>query len=60
MLFVTTTLISVSIPFVKHLPYILGLAFFLFFGFLDGLFWGASLKKVPLGAWFPLGLGCLL
>ncbi|GFZ49919.1 hypothetical protein JCM24511_07322 [Saitozyma sp. JCM 24511] len=59
-LFVTTTLISVSIPFVKHLPYILGLAFFLFFGFLDGLFWGASLKKVPLGAWFPLGLGCLL
>ncbi len=59
-LVVTTTLIAISIPFVKHLPYILGLAFFIFFGFLDGLFWGAALKKVPHGAWFPLGLGGLL
>jgi len=25
-----------------------------------GLFWGASLKKVPEGAWFPLGLGVIL
>lgn len=59
-LFVTTTLIAISIPFVKHLPYVLGLAFFIFFGFLDGLFWGAALKKVPHGAWFPLGLGGIL
>lgn len=60
MLFVTTTLISVSIPFVKSLPYFLGIVFLLTFGFFDGLFWGASLKKVPHGAWFPLGLGGLL
>lgn len=59
-LIVTTTLIAVAIPFVKHLPYIFGLTFLLFFGFLDGLFWGASLKKVPHGAWFPLGLGGIL
>ena len=59
-LFVTTTLISLSIPFVKGLPYFLGLVFLLTFGFFDGLFWGASLKKVPHGAWFPLGLGGLL
>ena len=56
-LFTTTTLIAISIPFTKHLPFIFGLAFLLFFGFFDGLFWGASLRKVPLGAWFPLALG---
>ncbi len=57
---VTTSLIALSIPFVKHLSFLFGIAFFLFFGFIDGLFWGASLKKVPLGAWFPLGLGSIL
>ncbi|ORY35332.1 potassium transporter-domain-containing protein [Naematelia encephala] len=59
-LFVTTTLIALSISYVKHLTFLLGIAFLIFFGFLDGLFWGASLKKVPHGAWFPLGLGGLL
>jgi KUP system potassium uptake protein len=39
------------------LPYVFGVAFLLFFGFLDGLFWGAALTKVPLGGWFPLALG---
>lgn len=34
--------------------------FFLVSGFFDGLFWGASLKKVPHGAWFPLSLAVLL
>ncbi|WVQ71165.1 potassium uptake protein [Cryptococcus sp. DSM 104548] len=56
-LFVTTTLIALSIPFTKNLPYVLGAVFLLVFGFFDGLFWGASLKKVPQGAWFPLALG---
>jgi len=74
-MFTTTVLISLQIRYVKQLPYILGIAFFLFFGFLDGkainrtlfrcsnipgLFWGASLKKVPQGAWVPLMIGLIL
>ena len=27
---------------------------------LSGLFWGASLKKIPHGAWVPLMLGIFL
>ncbi|KAG8799422.1 hypothetical protein FRC16_005165 [Serendipita sp. 398] len=56
-MFVTTTLITIQIPYVKHLPWVLAVAWFLFFGFLDGLFWGASLRKVPHGAWVPLLVG---
>lgn len=56
----TTTLLTLQIPFVKNLPWALALAFFVFFAFVDGLFFGASLRKVPHGAWFPLGIGCLL
>jgi KUP system potassium uptake protein len=51
-LIVTTTLVAISIPFVKGLPYVLGIAFMVFFGFIDGCFWGASLKKIPHGALF--------
>lgn len=57
---VTTSLIAFQIPYVKQLPWLLGVTFFIFFGFLDGLFWGASLRKVPEGAWFPLSLGCIM
>ena len=35
-MFTTSVLISLQIRYVKQLPYILGIAFFLFFGFLDG------------------------
>lgn len=56
----TTTLLALQIPLIKHLSPFLGLAFFLFFGFIEGCFWGASLKKVPAGAWFPLTIGCAL
>jgi len=59
-MFTTTVLISLQIRYVKHLPHIFGILFLLFFGFLDGLFWGASLKKVPEGAWVPLTLGAVL
>ncbi|CAE6535257.1 unnamed protein product [Rhizoctonia solani] len=59
-MFVTTTLIAIQIPFVKRKPAALGAAFLLFFGFIDGLFWGASLKKIPHGAWVPLMIGCVL
>jgi KUP system potassium uptake protein len=59
-MFTTSVLISLQIRYVKHLPWIFGILFFSFFGFLDGLFWGASLKKVPEGAWVPLTLGMIL
>ncbi|KAG8743230.1 hypothetical protein FRC10_000231 [Ceratobasidium sp. 414] len=57
---VTTSLLAIQIPFVKRLPAIFGVAFFVFFGFIDGLFWGASLRKVPHGAWVPLMIGSVL
>lgn len=37
-MFITTTLLAIQIPLVKNLPWILGVGFFLFFGFLDGMF----------------------
>ncbi len=36
------------------------LVFVTFFGFFDALFWGASFKKVPAGAWVPLMIGVIL
>ncbi|KAI9460347.1 potassium transporter [Russula earlei] len=59
-MFTTSILISMQMRYVKHLPYIVGISYLLFFGFLDGLFWGASLKKVPQGAWVPLMIGLIL
>ncbi|EKM57720.1 uncharacterized protein PHACADRAFT_251527 [Phanerochaete carnosa HHB-10118-sp] len=61
-MFSTTILIAIQMRFVKHLPIIVALAFFLVFGFLDGLFWGAALKKIPEGAYVPLIIGsiCML
>ncbi|KAL8280779.1 hypothetical protein RQP46_006783 [Phenoliferia psychrophenolica] len=49
-----------SIVRLKHLPVAVSVAFLLISGFFDGLLWGASLKKVPLGAWFPLSLAVIL
>jgi len=37
-----------------------GVAYFLTFGFFDALFWGASLNKVPHGAWVPLVIGIVI
>ncbi|KAG6853925.1 hypothetical protein C0991_012415 [Blastosporella zonata] len=59
-MFSTSVLIATQIYYVKGLPLILGLGYFLVFGFFDGLFWGAALKKVPKGAWVPLMIGLLL
>ena len=56
----TTALISFQIVLVKRRPVLLALAFFVFFGFFDGLFWGASFRKVPEGAWVPLMFGVVL
>jgi len=49
-MFVTATMITLQIPYVKHKPWILAIAWLLFFGFLDGLFFGAALEKAPHGA----------
>ena len=59
-MFVTTTMITLQIPYVKHKPWILAVAWLVFFGFLDGLFFGAALEKVPHGAWIPLLIGVVL
>ncbi|KJA24114.1 hypothetical protein HYPSUDRAFT_39261 [Hypholoma sublateritium FD-334 SS-4] len=59
-MFSTSWLIAVHIYYVKALPVIVALAYFIPFGFFDGLFWAASLKKIPHGAWVPLMIGCIL
>ncbi|KAF9013196.1 potassium transporter [Cyathus striatus] len=56
----TSVLLSVQMYYVKRWPIVVGLVYFLIWGFFDALFWGASLKKVPHGAWVPLLIGCVL
>ncbi|KAF9517117.1 hypothetical protein BS47DRAFT_1436128 [Hydnum rufescens UP504] len=57
---VTTSFIAIQLYCLKQQPIALSILFFLVFGFFDGLFWGASLRKVPHGAWVPLTIGFLL
>ncbi|KAJ7689182.1 potassium transporter [Mycena rosella] len=59
-MFSTTILLAVQMRWVKHWPAAVALGYFILYGFVDGLFWGASLKKVPLGAWVPLMIGVIL
>ncbi|GAA5988610.1 hypothetical protein JCM11641_005181 [Rhodosporidiobolus odoratus] len=59
-LLVTTLMISLAIVQIKHLPVALAVVWFILSGFIDGLFFGATSKKVPHGAWFPLSLACFL
>ena len=56
----TTVLLTLQIRFIRRNNIFITMAFFFFFGFIDCLFWGASLKKVPSGAWVPLMIGTLL
>ncbi|KAL1745592.1 potassium transporter [Schizophyllum fasciatum] len=56
----TTLLLSVQMYVVKRWPLISGMAFFALFGFVDALFWGAAVRKVPHGAWVPLMIGGIL
>jgi K+ transporter len=37
-MFSTSVLIAIQIPVIKHLPIVVGVAFFLTFGFFDGMF----------------------
>jgi KUP system potassium uptake protein len=56
----TSILLSISMYYVKHLPWIIAVAYVIVFGFFDGLFWGAAFKKVPHGAWVTLLIGVIL
>ncbi|TEB40003.1 potassium transporter [Coprinellus micaceus] len=56
----TTGLLAIQMFYVKRWPMIVAILFFIFWGFIDGLFWGASLRKVPHGAWVPLMIGGIL
>ncbi|KAJ6452540.1 potassium transporter [Mycena vitilis] len=59
-MFSTTILLAVQMRWVKHWPAFVAVGYFVLWGFFDGLFWGASLKKVPKGAWVPLMIGVIL
>ncbi|KAF8349491.1 potassium transporter [Amanita rubescens] len=59
-MFSTSILLGISMYYVKHLHWIFAVGFVCIFGFFDGLFWVAALKKVPHGAWVPLMIGIIL
>ncbi|KAG8988684.1 hypothetical protein FRB94_002992 [Tulasnella sp. JGI-2019a] len=59
-MFVTTSIVAVQMRYTKHLPWVVPIAFFCVFGFFDGLFFGASLKKIPHGAWVTLMIGLVV
>ncbi|KAJ4482322.1 potassium transporter [Lentinula aciculospora] len=59
-MFSTSLLLAVQMVYVKRWSIVVAVAYFLIFGFFDGLFWGAALKKVPHGAWVPLMIGLIL
>lgn len=57
---ITTLTIALAMIQIKGVPVALALAYFVAAAFVDSLFFGASLKKVPHGAWFPLGLAVVI
>lgn len=57
---VTTILLAVQMRYVKYWPVMAGVGFVAIFGFLDAIFWGAALKKIPHGAWVPVVIGTIL
>ncbi|KAF8343267.1 potassium transporter [Amanita rubescens] len=59
-MFSTSILLAVSMYYVKCWHWTVSVMFVLFFGFFDGLLWGAALRKVPEGAWVPLMIGIIL
>ncbi|KAK9159266.1 hypothetical protein Scep_005840 [Stephania cephalantha] len=57
---VTTCLTSLVIVVCWHKPPILAIAFLLFFGSIEALYFSASLVKFLEGAWFPILLALIL
>ncbi|XP_039042754.1 potassium transporter 4-like [Hibiscus syriacus] len=56
LMFITTFLMSLVIAFVWHKSIWLAGMFFLFFGFIEGVYLSAALMKVQQGGWVPLVL----
>ena len=59
-MFSTSVMLAVQMHVVKGWPIVVGVAYFMTFGVLDALFWGAAFKKLPSGAWVPLVIGVSL
>ncbi|CAL5061036.1 unnamed protein product [Urochloa decumbens] len=59
-MFVTTCLMSVVMMLCWHRSPLLALAFFLFFGSIEALYFSASLIKFLEGAWVPILLSLIL
>ena len=59
-MFVTTTLLSLDMYCVWGFLWIVPSMFLLFFGAIDIAFLGATIAKIPQGAWFPVMTGALL
>ncbi|GAA5820377.1 hypothetical protein JCM3770_000814 [Rhodotorula araucariae] len=57
---ITTLTLALAMVQLKGLPVVVALVYFVISAFIDCLFFGASLKKVPHGAWFPLSLAAVL
>ncbi|GAA5889235.1 hypothetical protein JCM8208_007810 [Rhodotorula glutinis] len=57
---ITTITLALAMVQLKGMPVLVAVAYFFAAAFIDALFFGASLKKVPHGAWFPLGLAAVL
>ncbi|KAM7492693.1 hypothetical protein LguiA_035614 [Lonicera macranthoides] len=53
-MFITTCLMSLVITFVWHRSFLLGGAFFLFFGFIEAVYLSSAIMKVPQGGWVSL------
>eukprot|EP00252_Welwitschia_mirabilis_P007765 TRINITY_DN19446_c0_g1_i1.p1 TRINITY_DN19446_c0_g1~~TRINITY_DN19446_c0_g1_i1.p1 ORF type:complete len:784 (+),score=110.78 TRINITY_DN19446_c0_g1_i1:353-2704(+) len=56
---VTTFLMSLVINIVWQKSYLYALSFILVFGFIEGIYFSASLMKVSQGGWVPMALGAL-
>lgn len=59
-LLVTTTIIAFAMIRLKHLPVVVAIGYFILSAFVDCLFFGASAKKVPRGAYVPLAMAVIL
>ncbi|KAI8067155.1 potassium transporter, partial [Gongronella butleri] len=57
---ITTFMITLVSILVWRWPVTLSVAFFLFFGFIDGAYLSATLLKVPTGAWVTYAIAAVL
>ncbi|GAA98272.1 uncharacterized protein L969DRAFT_341840 [Mixia osmundae IAM 14324] len=60
LLFLTTMLLTLVMINVRAIPAVVAVAFLLFFGFIDGLFFSSSVQKIPQGAYVTLTLAVAL